>query len=131
MQQGIQRRPAAGHCLCRGSTACSASIPLTSTEACCTLYHRQHVGRPGLVVPLAAPCPCVLYAPTGPHPTPVLLCPACPCVACRPKTFKAWLLTQETDYSPEEAQVAYDAYLAQHFGSELRASFERQRHKAT
>jgi hypothetical protein len=38
-------------------------------------------------------------------------------------------MEQEDGMSPEEAQVAYDAYLAKHFGSELRAAFERNKDK--
>jgi hypothetical protein len=45
-----------------------------------------------------------------------------------PKSFKTWFIEQD-DMSPEEAQVAYDAYLAKHFGSELRAAFERCKDK--
>jgi hypothetical protein len=53
--------------------------------------------------------------------------------ACRPrnvpKSFKEFIMGIDADLSPEEAQLEYDRYLAQHFGSELRASFERNKHK--
>jgi hypothetical protein len=45
-----------------------------------------------------------------------------------PKTFKQFLLDEVPEnVTPQEAQVLYEQYLTDHFGSQLRAKFEQEK----
>ena len=52
-------------------------------------------------------------------------------LACRaPLTYKEFMFKLPDDITPEEAQKEYQRYLAEYWGSEIRAEFQAKRNES-